>query len=159
MRRRHFMIGFGLSLVMICAVAPFGVERISAQQPAGSLEEDWRALRALYIATDGDNWRNNTSWDVTNSSVVTAANLATWHGIEVAMGRVIEVRLPENLLTGVLPPELAGMSMLQVLDLGDNNLTGQIPPELGMLAGLRVLNLGDNLPVPGDNALKGENTS
>ena len=156
MRRPPFTIGFGLSLVMICAVAAFGVERISAQQPADSLEQDWRALRALYIATDGDNWRNNTNWDVTNSSVVTAANLATWHGIEVAMGRVTRVKLPENLLAGVLPPELAGLSMLQELELPDNYLTGIIPLKLGTLAELRVLNLGDNLSVPGDNALKGE---
>ncbi len=150
------MDGFALSLVMVCAVAAFGVERVSAQQLAGSLEEDWRALRALYIATDGDNWRNNTNWDVTNSSVVTAANLATWHGLEVAMGRVTEVRLPENLLTGVLPPELADLSMLQALHLGDNNLTGQIPLELGMLAELTELDLGDNSTGPGYNELEGE---
>ena len=156
MRRPHCTLGFGLSLVMICAVAAFGVERISAQQPADSLEQDWRALRALYTATDGDNWSNNTNWDVTNSSVVTAENLATWHGIEVAMGRVTRVRLPGNLLTGVLPPELAGLSMLQQLELPDNYLTGIIPLKLGTLAELRILNLGDNLSVPGDNALIGE---
>ena len=150
------MSGFGLSLVVVCAVAAFGVERVSAQQLAGSLEEDWRALRALYIATEGDNWRNNTNWNVTDGSAVTATNLATWHGIEVAMGRVTEMKLPENLLAGVLPPELAGLSMLQVLDLGDNNLTGQIPLELGMLAELRELDLGDNSTGPGYNELEGE---
>ncbi len=155
MRKRHFMRGFALSFVMICAVAAFEVERFCAQQSDGSLKEDWRGLRALYIATDGDNWRNNTNWNVTDGSVVTAASLAAWHGIEVAMGRVTKVRLPENRLAGVLPPELAGLSMLQVLDLRDNNLTGKIPLELGMLAELRELNLGDKDGVLGHNALEG----
>ncbi len=156
MRRCHFWSGFALSLVMICAVAAFGVERVSAQQPTGSLEEDWRALRALYIATDGDNWRNNTNWNITDSSVVTTANLATWYGIEVAMGRVTGVRLPENQLAGVLPLELSGLSMLQVLNLGVNYLTGKIPPDLGTLAELRVLDLGDTVSLPAYNELEGE---
>ena len=47
-------------------------------------------------------------------------------------------------MSGRIPPELAGLTHLQSLDLGRNKLTGGIPPELGGLTNLQRLYLGLN---------------
>jgi hypothetical protein len=53
--------------------------------------------------------------------------------------------LYENQLTGSIPPELANLSRLEVLNLTSNQLTGSIPPELGNMVSLWGLALGGNL--------------
>ena len=47
-------------------------------------------------------------------------------------------------LTGLIPPALADLKELEVLDLCNNYLSGNIPEELGNLPNLRRLNLGSN---------------
>ena len=55
-------------------------------------------------------------------------------------GRVIELSLEDNQLSGSIPPELGDLANLQFLDFDDNQLNGPMPPELGNLA-----NLGSSL--------------
>ena len=58
------------------------------------------ALVALYDATGGDNWTNNTNWK-------TAAALSTWRGVTTdSEGRVTQLILEFNGLTGTIPNEL-----------------------------------------------------
>ena len=112
-------------------------------------EADRAALVALYHATDGPNWIDNTNW-------LTDAPLGEWYGVETdTSGRVVSLNLsgrwdreldkaiPHG-LRGPIPPELGNLANLQVLELASNNLTGAIPPELGDLANLRVLSLWGN---------------
>ena len=95
-------------------------------------------LMRLYEATGGRNWRNNANW-------LTAEPLGSWHGVSVdSEGRVIRLELPNNGLTGTIPPELGKLEHLSSLGLGTNRLTGQIPPELGSLAKLQRLHLDRN---------------
>ena len=95
-------------------------------------------LVALYEATDGRNWRTRTNW-------MTDEPLDTWHGVVVDEdGRIVELRLEENNLSGAIPPDLVGLSNMRVLRLDANDLTGFIPPELGVLPHLRELYLSDN---------------
>ena len=102
---------------------------------------DREILVRLYEATDGPNWENNTNW-------LTEAPLHQWHGVTTgAGGRVVRLDLGFNGLSGVVPPEIGGLSSLQVLDLGASGqraLGGLIPPELGQLRELRTLFLGHN---------------
>ena len=99
---------------------------------------DRAALVALYEATDGPNWTNQDNW-------LSDAPLADWHGVEIdGEGRVTRLELPENGLSGRLPPEIGGLAKLDALELPGNRLTGPIPPELGGLASLVTLELWGN---------------
>ena len=99
---------------------------------------DRDVLVALYIATDGDSWRQNTNW-------LTDASLEDWVGVSVnTLGQVTRLHLSSNDLTGPVPAELGKLASLQGLYLSYNNLTGSIPPELGNLASLQGLYLSYN---------------
>ena len=99
---------------------------------------DRSALIALYNATDGANWTDNTNW-------VTNAPVGQWYGVTTnGNGRVTEINLTRNQLKGEIPPELANLTNLKVLALGGNELTGTIPTWLGSLANLEELYLWGN---------------
>ena len=96
------------------------------------------ALTALYEATDGANWNDNTNW-------LTDARLEEWYGIQVdGTGRVVEINLRGNNLRGFIPPEIGSLDRLVTLNLNANNLPAPIPAEVGMLANLRILELQFN---------------
>ena len=102
------------------------------------LTAEGAALLALYEATDGPNWSNNTNW-------LSDAPLGEWYGVTTDdTGRVVGLHLSDNRLTGEIPPELAGLSNLEELYLSGNRLSGEIPPVLGTLASLEELFLARN---------------
>ena len=70
--------------------------------------------------------------------------ISDWDGVAVSDDRVTELNLSGQLLTGSIPPQLAYLGELKVLDLGYNALTGTIPPELGELGQLENLALNGN---------------
>ena len=101
-------------------------------------EADRAALVALYHATGGPDWTNTHKW-------LSDAPLGEWHGVTIdAGGRVVDLQLHDNGLTGELPPRLGELEGLTRLCLCSNDLTGEIPPELGRLADLTYLDLGGN---------------
>ncbi len=110
------------------------VRTVQAQNVAA----DRAALVALYDATGGDSWTNNTGWKSDDP-------LGDWHGVTTnANGRVTSLLLENNTLTGTIPAELGRLSSLSLLALYNNTLTGSIPAELGDLRVLTTLNLYDN---------------
>ena len=93
---------------------------------------------ALYNATNGPNWTNNTHW-------LSDRPLGEWYGVTTdGPGRVTALHLPGNQLIGEMPKELGSLSNLQVLYLSSNQLSGEIPEELGGLSTLRGLYLSNN---------------
>ncbi len=95
-------------------------------------------LVALYNATDGPNWKNNTNW---NSN----ASIGEWYGVSTnSDGRVVALSLHQNQLTGAIPAQLGSLTNLTWLNLDRNQLTGTIPLELGSLTSLERLSLYDN---------------
>ena len=99
---------------------------------------DRAALIALYNATDGDNWTDNTNW-------LTDVPLSEWYGVLTnEAGRVEELLLQENQLTGQIPAELARLDKLIYIFFENNRLTGEIPSELGKLEMLKGLILSNN---------------
>ena len=106
--------------------------------PTTSPETDREALIALYNATDGPNWTNNTNW-------LSDAPLDEWQGVRIARtGRVSFVWLEANGLSGEIPPEVGHLSKLEELNLANNDLSGELPPELGRLRNLINLRLHGN---------------
>ena len=100
-------------------------------------QSDRDILTALYDATSGPRWPQNTNW-------LTDAPLEDWHGVRTHQGRVVVLALSYNLLEGAIPAELGSLTFLERLWLTGQILTGQIPTELGDLSNLRLLALGEN---------------
>ena len=99
---------------------------------------DLVALIALYNATDGPNWKNNTNW-------LSDVPVEEWYGVGTnSSGRVIELELFDNGLKGAIPANLGNLVNLRKLDLRRNQLSGTIPPVLGNLSNLTTLYLNGN---------------
>ena len=93
---------------------------------------------ALHDATDGPNWKNNTTW-------LSDEPVGRWYGVTAdPYGRVVELPLHDNGPTWPVPPQLGNLSSLWVMSLSDNELTGPIPPQLGNLSDLLHLWLDSN---------------
>ena len=95
------------------------------------------ALVALYDATGGDNWNNNTNWK-------SQEPVGDWYGVTVENGVVTKLNLGLNDLTGALPSEIGDLTNLERLNLSGNALSGEIPEEIENLTSLEELWLTGN---------------
>ena len=111
-------------IVLACLLILAGALGWAVDTPAQDSATDRAALVALYNATGGPNWTNNTNW-------LSDEPLSEWHGVTVTNGRVTRLSLSNNQLTGSIPAQLGDLSGLDHLDLQSNDLTGTIPSEPG----------------------------
>ena len=128
------------AIAVVCALAVvWRTPSAHASTPVPTPETtDRDALVAFYHATDGDNWTNNDNW-------LSDAPSGTWYGVTTDdSGRVIELVLWFNNLSGTIPPELGDLTALTELNLRGNQLSGTIPAELGNLTALTRLDLDKN---------------
>ena len=132
----------------VFAVVAVGMGLAGEAVAQGSVVTDRAALAALYDATDGVNWTNNTNWKTT-------APLGDWHGVTTDDdGRVRQLILNDNALAGPIPGALGDLTHLEELWLRYQRLTGPIPAQLGSLSNLRSLSLqGNELGGPIPDAL------
>ncbi len=103
---------------------------ITSHEGTGSeCANDRDALAALYRATGGAGWNNNTNW-------LTDEDVGEWHGIGAdSLGRAVRIDLDGNGLAGRLPAELGQLTELRELRIGNNSrLTGPLPASLTSLA-------------------------
>ena len=95
-------------------------------------------LEVLYNATAGADWTDDNNW-------LSDRPLGEWYGVETNdQGRVVALKLPENNLSGRIPPQLGNLGQLRELSLARNLLSGPIPPQLGNLSNLSQLDLNGN---------------
>lgn len=130
-------------------VYPFGSHQVfSSFRPAQPLRPGQRyvpegtsardALAALYEATDGANWNNHSNW-------LSDAPLGEWYGVTTDdHGRVVELDLSQNQLSGAIPAAVGRLTNLDRLSLWGNQLEGELPAELGFLANLTRMSLWNN---------------
>ncbi len=136
---RRSVLSFGMTMVLLTLSATTSLAEVSAAQRS--------ALMALYNSTDGGNWTDSTNW------LGAVGSECTWFGVECDStgARVISLRLPNNQLSGPIPPEFAYLRSLHRLALNGNQLVGAIPPVLGDFLHLDYLSLGGNQltgPIP-----------
>jgi len=120
------------------AAAPTSLMQFDCGNVTEIPQTECETLVALYEASDGENWTDNTNWLVTNTP-------CSWYGITCDEGNVSNLELSLNNLTGLIPPEISNLSMLTELNLSMNwQLSGSIPPEIGSLTALTYLGLSWN---------------
>lgn len=90
---------------------------------------DFAALAAIYNATNGDNWEHNFNWDATGQTSCDPCQ-DNWSGVECENGRVTELHLEVNNLTGTIPAEIGNLNNLSILYLSGNQLSGCLPNEM-----------------------------
>ena len=141
----------GTARVTVTAQDPDGLSATQAMTvttaPSAGPQSDREVLEVFYDSTGGASWTKRTNWK-------TSAPLGEWHGVTTdPAGRVTELELYDNGLTGLIPPALGNLASLRSLDLSFNALTGPIPGELGSLINLNGLYLSGNEltgPVPAE---------
>ena len=141
----------GTARVTVTAQDPDGLSATQAMTvttaASAGPQSDREVLEVFYDSTAGTSWTNRANWK-------TSAPLGEWHGVNTdPAGRVTELILSQNGLTGLIPPALGSLVNLMRLSLGGNDLTGPIPGELGSLVNLGSLSLGGNDltgPIPGE---------
>ena len=101
------------------------------------LQQEREALIAFYEATGGDNWTDNTNW-------CSDKPLSEWYGVYMWDGRVKNIILTDNNLTGQIPEQFGDLTGLEYLYLSSNKLEGNIPESLGNLAYLHDVQLNNN---------------
>ena len=105
---------------------------------AAVLSAEKGVLVEFYNATGGANWADRTNW-------LSEMPVGEWHGVSTdAAGRVSELDLWDNQLSGTIPSALGNLSNLTWLSLWDNQLSGAIPATLGNLSSLTWLDLSEN---------------
>lgn len=118
-RLREGLIAFILIAVLVVVSSN---KAYSLTYCSNCREADSLALVALYHATDGPHWVNNTNW------LVTGQPINTWKGVTASpTGRVLTLDLTGNNLKDTLPAELSNLTGLRYLILTNNNLSGAIP--------------------------------
>ena len=98
---------------------------------------DSTALRSLYSATGGADWKNSTKW-------LSSAPLEEWHGVATddTSGRVSSLDLPDNGLKNEISNSLEVLTALKSLDLSNNtDLSGVFPVRLANISGLSQVNV------------------
>jgi Leucine rich repeat/Leucine Rich Repeat len=99
---------------------------------------DYVSLVDLYNAANGPFWTNSTNW-------LSGCTPCGWYGVTCdGNGRVIQLDLGTNQLSGTLPASLSALTSLQTLDLQNNQLSGTIPASLSTLTNLQLLSLTTN---------------
>lgn len=108
--------------------------------------DDYTALRALYLSTNGDAWMNHTNWDIsTVPPALPPTDISGWYGVTLDefSGRIIKLDLANNNLDGKLPPELKLLTHLQSLVLKNNKIVDSLDNLYG-LNGLNYLDISYN---------------
>ena len=113
---------------------------VSTECDPGEVER--LALAEFHEMTGGTSWNNRSAW-------VSDMDVGDWHGVTSEGGRVVNLSLPDNGLSGPLPAEIANLGELRVVDLSDNDLSGAFPEAATGLTALTELRVDGNAALEG----------
>jgi Leucine-rich repeat (LRR) protein len=124
----------------IRTVGPRGTaQSTQTLQILGRLEFETAVLRELYDSLNGSAWTNRASNRWSSGDAVTE-----WAGVTVEGGRITQLRLADNNLSGQLPEVISELTALRVLDLTDNNIRGAFPDWIVRIPTLEEVRVGGN---------------
>ena len=83
------------------------------EEEEAELVAEREALVALYHATDGPHWKDNTNW-------CSDKPLSEWYGVYLSGERVSQLNLEFNGLNGTLPAELSNLKSLKRLVIAES---------------------------------------
>lgn len=150
---RYFFL-FLLFLVLVTSASAEG-NGPEELPPTAVSHPDFDALMALYISTDGNNWNDKTGW--IEGFVGVNCDVCSWYGVVCDQsGRVAELFLQDNNLTGALPAEIGDLTELIRIEFSRNNLNGSLPQEVGQLSKMLFFVVSENNltgPVPDLSAM------
>ena len=101
---------------------------------------DKKAIMALYQSANGPKWYNNTGWMKGDP-----CSYPFWYGLYCIDGRVLQINLVLNGLTGPIPSSITQATALQVIRLYSNSITGEIPAGLFEMNSLQIIDFNTNL--------------
>ena len=111
-----------------------------------AIEGDSLALAAFYQATDGANWTDGSNW--------LSGNVDTWFGVGVTGGRVTDLNLPNNNVSGIVPSAFENLTTVTSVDLSDNAIEG-FETDMAGLSSITSFNVSGNYLDFGDFELIG----
>ncbi len=126
------------------------VVTVSATRPSTIRDIERTVLTTLFDATGGEDWKTSDGW-------LSDSPLDQWQRVTTDEdGRVTDLDLGSNQLSGEIPAELGNIPRLKLLYLNDNNLTGPLPQGLTRLSGLESFRFHNNsgLCAPIDEAFQ-----
>jgi len=95
------------------------------------------ALIALYNSTNGPSWLRREGW-------LSEADYCSWDGIRCVDGRVRNLSLSKNNLSGTLPEEIGNLTKIFSLNLSGQKLTGRIPESIERISSGTNIDLSGN---------------
>ena len=114
------------------------VPTVSATRPSAIRDIERTVLAALYGATGGEDWKTRDGW-------LSDSPLDQWQRVTTDEdGRVTDLDLGSNQLSGEIPAELGNLPRLKLLYVSDNKLTGPLPQSLTRLSGLESFRFHNN---------------
>ena len=118
-----------------------GIEYRDEQEPLCNAA-DITTLESIYQVTGGAGWIRSTGW-------MDDGAVEEWEGVVAdSLGRVVELDLAGNNLTGSVPAGVVALSRLQALRMGDNPLFGRLPRGLADLPIRELHYAGTEVCVP-----------
>lgn len=97
---------------------------------------EFEALQSFYEAAGGETWRFNDLW-------LSDAPLGEWPGVKTdEEGHVVSLNMVKNQLSGIIPPSIGSLRLLESINLSRNRkLGGTLPSTLGQLTNLKDLHI------------------
>ena len=120
-----------------------GTFGLCAYDASVACHPDFDALISIYNDANGASWTNNTGW--TDGVAGTNCDICSWHGVVCdGFGRVKELNLSNNNLTGTLSAAIGDLPNIQKINLLSNDIGNVIPDVFSGLAKLKNIDLSGN---------------